>query len=359
MMLMKFFRYLLFPLAILYHLITAFRNYLYKIGVFKRKQAPVFTICVGNLTVGGTGKTPHIEYLIRLLQAKFQIATLSRGYGRKTKGFLVADNHSTANILGDEPMQFFVKYGNKIVVSVGEKRVAATEKLLQLHPNLQIILLDDAFQHLAIKAHLNILLTDYYRPFYQDYLLPTGELRESRKGAKRADIVIVTKCLPTITLTEKSKIVEKIREYANENTPILFSYIRYLALQPLYTNNNSKDVVNFAKNQNVILVTGLANNKTLQSHIAQQYNLLTTLTFADHQDYTTTKLQEIINTYQKNIAQNPVLITTEKDMVKLQHYTFRNKLKSLPIYYLPIEVYFLEEDEALFLETLRKFSSLL
>lgn len=357
-MLVKFLQYILFPLAILYYLITTLRNYCYEIGVFKVTQAPIFTICVGNLTVGGTGKTPHIEYLIRLLQSKFQIATLSRGYGRKTKGFLVADNHSTATTLGDEPMQFFVKYGNKIVVSVGEKRVIAIEKLLQLCPNLQVILLDDAYQHRGIKAHCNILLTDYNRPFYKDYLLPTGELRESRKGAKRADIVIVTKCLSTITPTEKNKIVENIKEYANENTPILFSYIRYLALQLLYENNNSKQVTEFTKNQNVILVTGLANNKTLQEYITQQYNLLTTLTFADHQDYTKTVLQEIINTYQKNISQNPILITTEKDMVKLQSDSLKNKLQGLPIYYLPIEIYFSEEDESVFLKTLQKFNSL-
>ncbi len=209
-------KYLLFPFAILYDLITQIRNYFYDREYFKSVKPSIFTVSVGNITVGGTGKTPHIEYLIRHFLKKnenvenYKLATLSRGYGRKTKGFVLANNQTTASEIGDEPMQFYQKFvaGNKLEnkkvnITVCEKRVLGVEKILELFPATKTILLDDAFQHRAIKPHFSILLSDYNRPFYEDFLLPMGRIRENRKGAKRANVVLVSKS--PLDLGEKEK----------------------------------------------------------------------------------------------------------------------------------------------------------
>jgi tetraacyldisaccharide 4'-kinase len=187
-------RILLLPVAWLYEGITRLRNWLYDKGYKKSTSFPLPVISVGNLTVGGTGKTPHVEYLVRLLKDQRQLVTLSRGYGRQTKGFLIADEQANAATIGDEPMQFYQKFGHQIKVAVGEKRVPAIEQILRLYPKTEIILLDDAFQHRAVRPCFSILLSDYHRPFYTDFVLPAGRLRESRKGAGRADAVIFSKC---------------------------------------------------------------------------------------------------------------------------------------------------------------------
>jgi tetraacyldisaccharide 4'-kinase len=340
---LQFLQNSLFPIAILYNLVTKLRNNLYDDQVFKSIKTPVFSICVGNLSVGGTGKTPHIEYLIRLLSSNYQIATLSRGYGRKTKGFIMADKTSNAEIVGDEPMQFFVKFGNKVSVVVGEKRVVAVEKLLKIAPKTQIILLDDAFQHRAIKANLNILLTDYQNLFYKDYLLPTGRLRENRKGAKRADIVIITKTSTDIQESDKQEIEKEIAQYTQINTPIFWSFIQYLPLKPLFESSESPKN---PPNKNVILLTGLANSNSLKNYITENYNLLHHIELADHQNYTISLIKELLFEYQKN--KNAIIITTEKDMVKLQNPIFYNLLKNINFYYLPISITFSDEDRIKF-----------
>jgi tetraacyldisaccharide 4'-kinase len=360
-MFLKILRYLLFPLAILYDFITKIRNLLYNNKLFVSITPPIFSICIGNLTVGGTGKTPHLEYLIRLLTKSInyvavtpkQIVTLSRGYGRKTKGFLIANPQSHTTEIGDEPMQFFIKFGEKVTVTVGEKRVQAIEKIMAQLPNTKIILFDDAFQHRQVKAHVNILLTDYHRLFYQDFLLPTGNLRESRQGAKRATLIIVTKCPQHIDDKEKEQIKQEIRRYTHPQTPILFSHIRYLPVVPLYNHllggskppNRLPKYGNNRESQNIILVTGLANNSYLENYLSEKYQILTTLAFADHHDYTKKDIAQIVATYQKYENFSPIIITTEKDMVKLRNPTFEFLLQNLPFYYLPIEVYCSAEDE--------------
>ena len=187
-------RILLFPFSWLYYLITQIRNRLYDRGLKPSVKFELPVICVGNLTVGGTGKTPMIEHLIRLLQNRFKVATLSRGYGRATKGIRIAGPSENASTIGDEPFQFYTKFGKRITVAVGEERALAIPTILQECSDTQIILLDDGFQHRKVSPGFSILLTDYHRPFYNDFLLPSGRLRESRWGAERADVIVVTKC---------------------------------------------------------------------------------------------------------------------------------------------------------------------
>jgi tetraacyldisaccharide 4'-kinase len=221
---MKQLRFLLFPFAALYSLITGIRNFLYNQGVFKSYTAPVPTIVVGNLSVGGTGKSPQIEYLIRLLADKYGIATLSRGYKRQSEGFVLANENTKVKDLGDEPFQFFSKFKN-IRVSVDANRIHGIQQLLQLENSPEVILLDDAYQHRKVKASCYILLTAYNDLYCDDFVLPVGNLRESKTGAKRAKAVIVTKCPPTLSDSEKEKIKTKLKLESHQK--LFFTTIRF------------------------------------------------------------------------------------------------------------------------------------
>ena len=222
---------LLRPLSYLYGIITDVRNYLYDAGVKKSLQPTQITIDIGNLTVGGTGKTPMVEYLITHFLTNpipFSIATLSRGYGRRTRGFRIAIPTDTAETIGDEPLQLFRKFGDRVWISVGERRAEALHQLRQQFPEATLVLLDDAFQHRAVRPHLNILLMDYNRPFYQDYPFPAGRLRERRHGANRADVVIVTKCPHNLTVAQQEQITNCIHRYTkHEQIPVCFAGLAY------------------------------------------------------------------------------------------------------------------------------------
>ena len=221
----KLIRYLLFPLSLLYGLITLARNVLFDFSILKSSSFDIPTILVGNLSAGGTGKTPHVEYLIQLLKDNHKIATLSRGYGRKSNGFVLANQNSTAQDIGDEPLQFFHKFP-EITVAVDAKRVQGIIELMSQNNPPEIILLDDAFQHRAFSAGFSILLTDVNSLFFNDFMLPTGNLRESSRGRSRADAIVVTKCSSDLTEAEKNKIELKIN---TPNIPIFFSQIDYSA----------------------------------------------------------------------------------------------------------------------------------
>ena len=333
------FQYLLLPFAILYQGITSLRNFLYEKQFFKTTATPAFSINVGNLRVGGTGKTPHIEYLIRLLADRYQITTLSRGYGRKTKGFLIADSQSDVTTIGDEPMQFFSKFKHKIRVTVGEKRVAAVEKIIEKISKTDLILLDDAFQHRAIQANLNLLLTTYDKPFYDDLLMPAGRLRESKRGAERANAVIVSKCPIHLEEEKKKQIKEKIYSYLpDKQTPIFFSIITYQSFEPVFASLSKQK---YDSQQAIILLTGIANAHLLQEKIAKEYHLLMHIALADHHHYTKKSAEKIVKIYQKLQHKNPIILTTEKDFVKLQNPEIAVLLQHLPLYYLPIAIEFL------------------
>src|SRR3954463_5698973 len=257
------FRILLLPFALLYGLIVTIRNWLYDKKILRSATFSFPLICIGNLSVGGTGKSPMVEYLIELLQPDINVATLSRGYKRKTKGYGLATEATTALEIGDEPMQFHLKFP-QIAVAVGEERLVAIPQLLQDRPETGVIILDDAFQHRAINAGLNILLTDFNKPFYNDWFLPTGDLRDERRSYKRAHIIVVTKCPPGLSMEEKNKITKGINLQKQQH--LFFTTIQYG--QPYHII--SRQPISITQQHEVLLVCGIANPKPLKDYLTVQ-----------------------------------------------------------------------------------------
>ncbi len=322
---MKFFRVLLFPFAWLYDLVTRLRNYLYNSGYKTSFEFDRFLISVGNLSVGGTGKTPMVEYLIRLLDSKTRLATLSRGYGRKTRGFRIADSADTAATIGDEPLQYFKKFN--IPVTVGEERAVAVPFILAEFPDTGIILLDDAFQHRAVKPKMNILLTAFDRPFFEDYVLPAGRLREARKGASRADIIVVTKCPETLSAGQKIFMEGKIQKYA-PGIPVFYSTIDYGEVR----GGNSRL-------KKVIVVTGIANPELFISHVKHNYEVVEIIRFPDHHQFSDSEIRKIADTAG---AANAMVLTTEKDYMRITAVKQDIINEQAELMYIPIEMKFLE-----------------
>jgi tetraacyldisaccharide 4'-kinase len=320
-------RKILFPFAILYGFITSIRNFLFDKGILKSYSYDVPVIAVGNLSVGGTGKTPQIEYLIRLLSPKYKVATLSRGYKRKSEGFVLADSSSNAEILGDEPFQFYTKFKN-IQVAVDADRKNGIEQLLSQTEKPEIILLDDAFQHRKVKAGFYILLTSYGDLYSDDFILPTGNLRESRSGARRANIVIVTKCPANLSLDEQEQLKTKLQLASNQE--LYFSYIDYDDC--VYSEDKSMKVSEI-RNVDKLLLAGIAKPNPFFAYLQGEND--EKLVFSDHHHFTEEDILEI-----KNKSQNKIIITTEKDFVRLTGSIPKEKL-----FYLPIRSSFLFESE--------------
>ena len=316
-------RKILFPFSILYGIVTAIRNFLFDIDFFKSYSFDVPTIVVGNLSVGGTGKSPQIEYLIRLLSPQCKVATLSRGYKRKTAGFVLADDSATASSIGDEPYQFYSKF-KTIQVAVDANRKNGIETLLAQKSKPEILLLDDAYQHRKVKAGLYILLTPYNELYCDDYMLPTGNLRESRSGAKRAKIVIVTKCPQDLAIAEQVKIRAKLN--LNENQELYFSYIDYdNSVFSEHTSVSRELIMGEPK----VLIAGIAKPDSFFNFLKQKGDLC--LPFPDHHDFTDADIEAI-----KVKAGNKRIITTEKDYVRL-----KGSLPSEQLFYLPIQSSFI------------------
>lgn len=337
---MGFFQYLLFPFSLLYGLVTSIRNYLFDIGYKTSFEFQTNVIGIGNLSVGGTGKTPMVEYVIRLLKDK-KIVTLSRGYGRKTKGFRIANENDNAKLIGDEPYQFYRKFPN-IEVTVGEERAMAIPEILaQIDPEL--IVMDDSFQHRYVKPSLNIMLTDYNKPFFNDFVLPQGRLRESRKGAKRADIIVVTKSPNDLSSTEVDEFKGQIQKYSS--APIFFASIEYH--KPVAVNADSAKPLS-----NVLLFSGLANNQPFTEYISERYNLLDDIYFSDHHNYTARDLNIIEDRFRQLGVEDKCIITTEKDYVKLLDSDLYSIVEHWPLFYAPISVLFIKDgnmfDELIF-----------
>jgi tetraacyldisaccharide 4'-kinase len=324
-------KFLLLPLAILYDLVMDIRNRLYDLKLKPSASFAVPVIGVGNLAVGGTGKTPMVEYLIRLLQPKGNLVALSRGYGRKTKGFRIASPNENADTLGDEPMQLYQKYGSQVLVAVAEERAHAIPLILDQHPRITTVLLDDAFQHRKVKAGFSVLLTEYSRPFYSDYVLPYGRLREGPEGAQRADAIVVTKCPAHLTEEERMRIRYEVRKFAP--CPVYFSAIRFGA-----PRNFSGEPGEPASQ--VILVSGIANPKPLEEFLAHEYRLVKHFNYRDHHRYRLSDLQKV-EQYVQSLTTPVSVITTEKDKVKLDAPAFRELVSRLPFFYLPIEMEFI------------------
>jgi tetraacyldisaccharide 4'-kinase len=342
---MRYLKILLFPVSFLYGAVTFIRNWLFDKGIFKATSFDFPVICVGNLCYGGTGKTPLIEYIIRILNNNGRkISTLSRGYGRKTKGFIIADEKCSSCHIGDEPCQFYNKFRN-ITVAVDEKRVRGIEQLKSLIPELNAVLLDDAFQHRKVKAGLSILLTDYYFLYTDDHLIPTGTLRELRSGADRADIIVVTKTPVVLSPITKKSIIDKLQTKPNQS--VFFSQIKYGTLLPV--GEDIMDIGNHDKKfYTILLITGIANPYPLEEYLRRYCVELILKKYKDHHEYTDDDLDDIKETFKYILGKNKIIVTTEKDMIRLRDSDKATHIKDLPLYYIPIEVDFHGGDKEMF-----------
>jgi len=320
---MNLVRKILFPFAILYGFITSIRNFLFDQGILKSYSFDIPVIAVGNLSVGGTGKTPQIEYLIRLLSPKYNVATLSRGYKRQSQGFVLANASSNAATLGDEPFQFYEKFKD-IQVAVDADRKNGIEQLLSQTIKPEVILLDDAFQHRKVKAGFYILLTSFRDLYADDCMLPTGNLRENTKGAHRANIIIVTKCPATLSVNEQNKIARKLK--LSPDQELYFSSIEYD--DSIYSEKKTIEV-NDIKNVDKLLLAGIAKPEPFFAYLQSKKEEC--LTYKDHHHFTEKDILEI-----KNKSENKIVITTEKDFVRL-----KKSLSSEILFYLPIRTKFL------------------
>ncbi len=322
---MKKLRLLLWPFAVVYDGITRLRNFLFDTGLFKQQRYDFPLIGVGNLSVGGTGKTPVIEYLIRLLQDKYSVATLSRGYGRKTKGFLDVRPELSAAEVGDEPLQFAKKF-DEVQVAVCEKRSLGIKHLSEKPKRPEVILLDDVYQHRHVKPGLLILLSAFDDLFYQDYVLPAGNLRESRSGASRADVVIVTKCPVDLSGAMQTEIKNQITRYTE--APVYFSGIAY----GVPAGKAGQVTWDLFQTEKITVVTGIAKPKPFLDYLDQLRIDYEHLEFRDHHTFSPAELNRL--------DQKTKILTTEKDYVRLQ-----DKLKNAELYYLPVAVQFLAEGD--------------
>ncbi len=339
-------RMLLFPFSLLYFLAVWFRNRLYDKNIIHSISFNLPVICVGNLSVGGTGKSPMVEYLVMLLQNDVAVATLSRGYKRKTKGYALAGDSSTALEIGDEPMQFHNKFP-RIAVSVGEERLEAIPQLLHDRPETGVILLDDAFQHRRVKAGLNILLVDCNNLYTRDWYLPTGSLRDEKNSVKRADVVIVTKCKKEMSIAEKDAVVAELKLLPQQQ--LYFSSIRYATPYHIITRVPHE----LHKTDEVLLVTGIANPAPLKNLLDQAVDKYEQLRFRDHQVFTIDDLKRIMNRFEEMPGASKIILTTEKDAVRL--IKFENVLNDAPLFVIPIASEFLFNGTAAFDQNIKEF----
>ncbi|MCB0569963.1 MAG: tetraacyldisaccharide 4'-kinase [Phaeodactylibacter sp.] len=340
---------LLSPFALLYGIGVSLRNFFYSRGLLKGVEFSVPVISVGNLSVGGAGKTPHIEYLIRLLKDYIEVATLSRGYRRKTKGYLEAAPKMTAEQVGDEPLQFKRKFPD-IMVSVSESRTFAIPKMLMDRPALQVILLDDAFQHRSVRPGLNILLTEYSRPFTKDFLLPAGRLREWRSAYRRADIIIVSKCPAQMPREERERYLEEIRPFPHQK--VYFSYYAYghpyYILNPSYRIELRPDI-------DALLISAIANTDYLVRYLEEKAGPLQVLEYEDHHYFSKYDVGQLKAHFDRMEADSKIILTTEKDAMRLElHRDFLIEHR-LPIFVVPAEVRFHFDEAEAFDESIRLF----
>ena len=316
---MKLLRYIAFPMVPFFYLVAWLRNKLYDFGLKSTTGFDVPVICVGNLSVGGTGKTPMIEYLIRLLGKDYKIATLSRGYKRKTKGFIVAYKSTNISAIGDEPFQFYRKF-NDIIVSVDANRYNGITQLLNLANKPDVILLDDAFQHRKVKAGFYILLTAYDSLYSKDLVLPTGNLREPKSGAKRADVIVVSKCPDRLSEFEKQEIINSLRPKRHQH--VFFSSISYA---DKVKNSFMEKEVSDLKEEKFTLVTGIANAKPLVEFLNSEGLSFEHLEFKDHHEFSEKEVA--------HLKTKALIVTTEKDFMRLEQY-FKD---SKNVFYLQME----------------------
>lgn len=336
----SFVKVFLYPFALIYGAVVWLRNKLYETGFFSSVQFSVPVITVGNLSVGGTGKTPHVEYLIRLLQYRYRVATMSRGYKRRTQGFLLANADTNALRIGDEPMQYHMKFP-ELVVSVAEERITGIPTLIQRRPDIEVVLLDDAYQHRSVKAGRNILITDYSKPFYKDFILPMGTLRESREAYKRADIIIVSKCPKDLTHQQADEIIKEIKPLPDQR--VFFTTIQYGQAYNLFTGEEVS-----INDKNALIVCCIAKPEPFVYHIASLATDTHTLSYADHHYFLNRDVEEMKETFANWDVKNKVVVTTEKDATRLHLHADKLQEWGVDILVMPIQVTFLFNGNKMF-----------
>jgi tetraacyldisaccharide 4'-kinase len=335
---------LLIPLSLLYGIVVWIRNRLFDYQLLlKSKEFKLPVISVGNIYVGGTGKTPHIEYLIRLLKDEFKIATLSRGYKRKTNGFILGKINSSSNEIGDEPRQLKLKFP-EISVTVDTDRVRGINRLLQLEKDVDVVLLDDAFQHRYVTPSVSILLVDYEHPLHENALLPYGRLREQAFERRRADIIIVTKCPADIKPIDQRLIEKNLKNNAFQK--VFFTTLRYLEPEPVFPEYAKRITLEGIKlkGATIFLLTGIANPKPLKNHLNEISSQIRELKYPDHYAFSVNDLRNLIELFSADPNENKLIVTTEKDAMRLQQYPDLDEEIKAAMYYIPVMIEFFENE---------------
>lgn len=340
---------LLFPLSLLYGLGVLIHTGLYKLGILKAMSFDVPVITVGNLSVGGAGKSPHIEYLVSSLQPYIRLATLSRGYRRKSRGFMVVEPQMNAELAGDEPLQFKRKFPS-LLVAVAEDRALAIPNLMVEQPETQLILLDDAFQHRAVKAGLNILLTEFDSPFTRDWLLPAGRLREFPAAAQRADIIIVTKCPPVVSAAERARLLAELKPRPHQK--VFFSYYQYL--RPYFLFDRYTEL-QLSQELEVLFVSAIARTEYLLAYLNKQVADVRVMEYEDHHYFSRYDIGQIHKAFERMEGASKVIITTEKDATRLELHRNYLRENQLPVFVLPVEVAFHFDQQQEFDAAIRQF----
>ena len=322
-------RYLLFPFSLIYASITRLRNLVFDYGILKSQSHNIPIICIGNLSVGGSGKTPHTQYIINLIKHNYKVAILSRGYRRDSSNLQYVEVNSAPNQVGDEPLLIKQNHPDCLVV-VEKDRNKGVKRILKDFPETKVILLDDGFQHRWIKAGFNILITPYCAPYYEDSLMPVGNLRENKKGAERAQVIIISKTPEQSNPTEKRGILSKLNLFGNQTA--YFSHIQYRKWQCINTNNKLPEDTTYS----ITLVTGIANAQPLVNHLEKAGHSIHHLEYTDHYKYTTKDIENILAKYNADKSTKKLILTTEKDATKLQE--FKSQFGTKNMYFAPIEV---------------------
>lgn len=325
-------------LSFFYGIVAGLRNELFSLKILSSREFDIPVISIGNITVGGTGKTPHTEYIARLLKSKFKVATLSRGYKRKTRGFYIVEPTSKVNQVGDEPLQIKLKY-DELIVAVDANRVRGIEKLMALSKKPDVILLDDAFQHQYVTPGINILLTDYNHLITKDSLLPYGRLRESASNKSRATIIIVTKCPAELKPIDERIITKEleIRPYQN----LYFSRIDYGSLTPVFPADVSLQTLQLVEGITVLMVTGVANPSSFKEYLKHGSHEIHEMIFPDHHRYTPKELDRIMAKFNALSNGQKIIVTTEKDMVRFRDLGSVPEIIRKSMYYIPLKISFL------------------
>ena len=330
---------LLLPISFLHHFILSIRHKLYDWHLLKSKRFEQPVICVGNLALGGTGKTPHVEYLIDLLSEQYRVCVVSRGYGRKTKGFQLALENNSAETIGDEPMQYFNKF-NDLLVAVDENRNRAIELMDTMDRPPELYLLDDAFQHRSTQAGLNILLTAFDKLYCEDFLVPAGTLRDIRKAAKRADLIVVSKSPMDLNAEQKNIIVAKLKPMSHQK--VFFSSMEYEPLEPM---NDAAEKLSPEDAENALLFCGIAHPKPLVNELSNHYQRLETIIFNDHHAFTEKDIETLLQKFEQLPCERKIMVTTEKDYARIINSPYLCQFESVPLFVVPIRVNIHQEEE--------------